>query len=150
MDPDAHPPAGSTGGGPTDVAWVLSAGGSAKFVGEQFSNVAWALSVTLLVVGMILVVRLLARRTDVTVLIVVALFVGWNHLMVLGMRPAAISAWRLLMPVVLYSLLFVWCSGDTGHLRSLPAGSSPVSRLMLPGRWTCPAGTRGGSGSWWR
>jgi hypothetical protein len=104
------------GGGPTDVTWILSVGGFAKFLGEQFTSFAWALEVTLLVVGILLVVRLLARRTDITVLIVVSLFVGWNYLMLLGMRPVTISAWLLLVPVVLYSLLFVWVFWRHGAL----------------------------------
>jgi hypothetical protein len=104
------------GGGPTDVPWMLSVGGFAKFVGELLNAFAWALEVTLVVVGILLVVRLLARRTDVTVMIVVALFVGWNYMMLLGSRPASISAWLLLVPVVLYSLLVVWVFWRHGAL----------------------------------
>jgi hypothetical protein len=104
------------GGGPTDDPWVRGVGGFAKFLGELLNSSAWALEVTLLVVGILLVVRLLARRTDITVLIVVSLFVGWNYLMLLGMRPATISAWLLLVPVVLYSLLFVWVFWRHGAL----------------------------------
>ena len=105
-----------SGGGPTDVPWILGAGGFAKFLGELLNSFAWTLEVTLVVVGILLVVRLLARRTDVTVLIVVALFVGWNYLIVLGGRPATISAWLLLVPVVLYSALFVWVFWRHGAL----------------------------------
>jgi hypothetical protein len=104
------------GGGPTDVPFVLPVGGLAAFVGDLVFTLAWTLQVTLLVVGILLVVRLLARRTDVTVMIVVALFVGWNYMMLLGGRPASISAWLLLVPVVLYSLLFVWVFWRHGAL----------------------------------
>ena len=75
-----------------------------------------------ILVGLLLVVRLLDRRTDITVLIVVSLFVGGNYLMLPGIRPATISAWLLLVLVVLYSLLFVrvfWRQGCSSVLAKL-------------------------------
>ena len=125
------------GGGPTDVTWILSVGGFAKFLGEQFISFAWALEVTLLVVGILLVVRLLARRTDITVLIVVSLLVGWNYLMLLGATGhhqcvAVARARRAVQPPVRVGVL------ETRSARILYQLVERTSRVMLRGHSTCP------------
>ena len=138
------------GGGPTDVPFVLPVGGLAAFVGDLVFTLAWTLQVTLLVVGILLVVRLLARRTDVTVMIVVALFVGWNYTMLLGVdRPASVRG-CCSCPSRCTASCSCGCSGERSARILYQPGSSPASRVMRPGHSTCPVGTRGGNGASWR
>jgi len=95
------------GGAPTEFQSRMF-GGAASFLSQQVGAFPSALVFTSGFLGLLFVVRLIVRRTDVAWVVYAALFVAWTYLAVRGTRPATMNPLLLLGLAALFTFLMVW------------------------------------------
>jgi hypothetical protein len=112
---------GLPGGGPS-VFVEGSLNDPRSFVGWFFFQIMSGLSLTLLLLAMLLVVRLIVRRTDVAWVAFAFLFIGLLYLNVQVVRPETTSRLILLAAAAFFGLLFTWVFWRHGALAFAVAG----------------------------
>ena len=103
------------GGAPTEFQSGM-VGGAASFLSQQVGAFPGALVFTSVFLGLLFVVRLIVRRTDVAWVVYAVLFAGWAYLGLRGSRPATMNPLLLLGLAALFSFLMVWLLWKHGAL----------------------------------
>ena len=98
------------------VAPTDSFGGPGDFTGNLIHCSATALLATLVVLGLLLVARLIGRRTDVAWVVFTLIFLTWYYVMVRAAWPNAVSSWPAVVEAGVCGLLFVWVLWKHGAL----------------------------------
>jgi serine/threonine-protein kinase len=126
-------------GAPTEFA-DFTVGGAASFLSQQARAFPVALVFTSVFLGLLFVVRLIARRTDVAWVVYGLLFVGWTYLALRASRPATMNPLLALGFAALFAFLMVWLlwkhgalAFATGYFVTLLTQNSPWTLDMS--RW---------------
>ena len=121
------------GGGPT----VFTQGpldAFRVFVGLQVGQLALALVLTLLSLAVLLVARLIVRRTSVAWVVFTLWYVAYSYLAARAIRPATLNPLLLLAVVAVFSLVMLWLLWKHGALAMVTA--YVVSYLVQQAPWT--------------
>jgi hypothetical protein len=104
------------GGGPTTLPVALFTGGGLRYVGLKISMFPGAVLFTAGFLSLLLIMRLILRRTDLAWTSSALLFVALGVLGSLGTRPASMSVLVLLAVPAVFALMMVWLMWKHGAL----------------------------------